>query len=277
MPAPVPSLFQSSCPSGRSEAVKKSVPSTARPFTKVEPSRPGRGQVLHQHGAGRGAVALPELGAVVPSLAVKNRVPFTTRERARARAAAPGLMSFTSTVPASVPSLFHSSLPLLPSSAEKNSVPFTFDESVGSRAARAREDVLHQHGAGVGAVALPQLGAARPRCRRRRRAAFLGGRERRLDVGPMPGRMSFTRTVPAAVPSLFQSTSGVVPVVDREEERAVHVRELLGIEESGPGRMSFTNTVPGVGAVGLPQLVAGLEVSRRRRRAAHVGDVSAPR
>ena len=37
----------------------------------------------------------------------------------------PGLMSLTRTVPASVPSLFHSSLPLTPSSAEKNSVPPT--------------------------------------------------------------------------------------------------------------------------------------------------------
>jgi hypothetical protein len=35
---------------------------------------------------------------------------------------APGTMSFTITVPAAVPSLFHSSLPCAPSSAAKNSV-----------------------------------------------------------------------------------------------------------------------------------------------------------
>ena len=36
------------------------------------------------------------------------------------------LMSLTSTVPAAVPSLFHSSTPCVPSLAVKNSVPLTF-------------------------------------------------------------------------------------------------------------------------------------------------------
>ena len=35
-------------------------------------------------------------------------------------------MSLTRTVPAAVPSLFHSSCPFVPSSAVKNSVPLTF-------------------------------------------------------------------------------------------------------------------------------------------------------
>ena len=35
------------------------------------------------------------------------------------------MMSLTSTVPAAVPSLFHSSLPLCRRAAVKNSVPFT--------------------------------------------------------------------------------------------------------------------------------------------------------
>ena len=38
----------------------------------------------------------------------------------------PGSMSLTRTVPAAVPSLFHSSSPCVPSSAVKNSVPLTF-------------------------------------------------------------------------------------------------------------------------------------------------------
>ena len=37
----------------------------------------------------------------------------------------PGVMSLTRTVPAAVPSLFHSSLPCVPSLAVKNSVPLT--------------------------------------------------------------------------------------------------------------------------------------------------------
>src|SRR5262249_4249747 len=39
--------------------------------------------------------------------------------------ALPGLRSLTSTVPAAVPSLFHSSRPCVPSSAVKNSLPLT--------------------------------------------------------------------------------------------------------------------------------------------------------
>ena len=72
------------------------------------------------------------------------------------RVAAPGLMSLTRTVPAAVPSLFHSSVPLVASSsAEKNSVPLTFVRFAG-RACAARVDVLDQDGAGGGAVALPR-------------------------------------------------------------------------------------------------------------------------
>ena len=40
-------------------------------------------------------------------------------------------MSLTRTVPAAVPSLFHSSSPFVPSSAVKNSVPFTFVRLLG--------------------------------------------------------------------------------------------------------------------------------------------------
>ena len=62
----------------------------------------------------------------VPSLAVKNSVPFTFVRLPGEEPALPGLMSLTSTVPAAVPSLFHSSCPFAPSLAVKNSVPFTF-------------------------------------------------------------------------------------------------------------------------------------------------------
>ena len=86
-------------------------------------------------------------------------------------------MSLTRTVPAAVPSLFHSSSPVEPSSAVKNSVPFTFVRLLGS------------------------------------------------EPAPL-GMMSLTRTVPAAVPSLFHSSTPCRAVVGREEQRAVHVRQV---------------------------------------------------
>ena len=77
-------------------------------------------------------------------------------------------MSFTSTVPASVPSVFHSSLLCTPSSAMKNSVPPT-------------------------------------------RVKPTGGLKKVASDEHSPGQMSFTSDVPAAVPSLFQSSRPCVP------------------------------------------------------------------
>ena len=57
---------------------------------------------------------------------MKNSVPFTFVRLVGVGAAAAGAMSLTRTVPAAVPSLFHSSSPVVPSLAEKNSVPLTF-------------------------------------------------------------------------------------------------------------------------------------------------------
>ena len=144
----------------------------------------------------------------MPSSAAKNSVPFTfVRLLGSSRAA--GLMSLTSTVPAAVPSLFHSSQPVVPSSAAKNSVPFTFVRLRG-RAAAAGVDVLDEDGAGGGAVALPQLQPVR---------AVVGREEQRaVDVRQvagsepaLPGLMSLTSTVPAAVPSLFHSSTPCTP------------------------------------------------------------------
>ena len=97
-------------------------------------------------------------------------------------------MSLTRTVPAAVPSLFHSSWPVVPSSAAKNSVPLTFVRlSRGTSRRAAGADVLDEDGAGGGAVALPQLAAVR---------AVVGREEQRpVDVRqvagvelPVPGR-----------------------------------------------------------------------------------------
>ena len=75
VPAAVPSLFQSSMPLVPSLAAKKSV----LPTTEVARARAVSAgiDVLDQHGARGGAVALPELVAVVPSVALKNSVPLS--------------------------------------------------------------------------------------------------------------------------------------------------------------------------------------------------------
>ena len=146
------------------------------PFTFVrstgcEPAAAGV-DVLDQDGAGGGAVALPQLDArASPSLAVKNSVAVDVASGSGGyEPAAPGLMSLTRTVPAAVPSLFHSSSPSPASLAVKNSVPLTFVRFVGDGADGAGVDVLDQRRAGGGAVALPQLGAVRRRRWPRRRA-----------------------------------------------------------------------------------------------------------
>ena len=61
----------------------------------------------------------------IPSLALKNNVPFMFTKSLGMELTDPGLMSLTSTVPSSVPSLFHNSTPFSPSLAPKKSVPFT--------------------------------------------------------------------------------------------------------------------------------------------------------
>ena len=123
----------------------------------------------------------------------------------------------------------------MPSLAVKNSVPLTFVEAAGVRAGAAGVDVLDQDGAGGGAVALPQLAAVR---------AVVGREEQRaVDVRqvagerwsrPMPGLMSLTRTVPAAVPSLFHSSRPFVPSSAVKNSVPLTSVRLLGVADA-PG------------------------------------------
>jgi hypothetical protein len=141
---------------------------------------------------------------LTPSVAEKYSVPLMLARLDGVDAALPGLMSLTRTVPAAVPSLFQSSRPLTPSSAEKKSVPPTFMKILGPEPVLPGPDVLHENGASGRAVALPQLAA-------------IGGVARRQENGvidtvkvsnelPLPTLMSLTMNVPAAVPSLLQSS-----------------------------------------------------------------------
>src|SRR5204862_8300042 len=79
---------------------------------------PGRPLVFHNN-------SIPS----EPPLAAKNNVPFTlVRNRGLGLTPAPILMRV---VPATLPSLFHSSTPLELPLALKNSAPFTFVSSIG--------------------------------------------------------------------------------------------------------------------------------------------------
>src|SRR5262249_14158790 len=136
----------------------------------------------------------------VPSIAVKSSVPLTLVRYLGAELPPPGLMSLTSAVPADVPSVFHSSQPVVltyiePSKATKNSVPFTIVNCSG------------------------------------------------LELAS-PGEMFLTRTVPAAVPSLFHSSTPFEPSNALKKRMPLKFVRLVGHEFSVPGAISLTRTVP---------------------------------
>ena len=131
-------------------------------------------------------------------------------------------------------------------------------------------DVRDELGAGGGAVALPQLPPFAPSWPRRRASrSGSDGEEGRSSA--RPGRMSSTSTVPAAVPSLFHSSTPVVPSLAVKKSVPFTFVETAGSEPVAPGLMSLTSTVPAAGAVALPQLAAaGAVVGREEERAVHV-------
>ena len=108
------------------------------PFTSVK--LPGLGGLERGPGGmlkvrsrtvSRDVPLLAHTWALVPcSLATKTSVPFTFVSLAGSLLPLPGTISRTSTVPAGVPSLFHSSVPVgfadVKSVAVKNNLPLTF-------------------------------------------------------------------------------------------------------------------------------------------------------
>ena len=123
----------------------------------------------------------------------------------------PGRMSVTRTVPASVPSLCHSSWPCTPSFGREVQRPAHGRQVVGIGAERiavvagARPDVLDQDGAGRGAVALPQLLAGGP---------VVGREEQRPAHGRQAGGIGAAREAVGAarVDVLDQDGAGLGPV-----------------------------------------------------------------
>src|SRR6266581_374665 len=151
-----------------------------------------------------------------PSLAEKysaplapSFVPLKTVNPTGAELPAPVLMSFTRTVPASVPLVFQSSTPEVPSLAAKYSAPLKTvnpegEEPIGPglmsfpRTVPATVPSLFQSSA-------PEL----PSLARKYSAPLKTVNPR--GVEPAPGLMFFTHTVPASVPLVFQSSTPEAP------------------------------------------------------------------
>ena len=289
VPPGVPSLLQSSVPCSASVAEKRSVPftsvsQTGRPSFGAEDRAPAprtvpagvpserqsgsrplkttrsadpaivteasrrRARVaglddLHERRPGRRAVASPELETVGVAVDPEEQSARNRGRRVEAR------WSFRSPgrgcVPAAVPSLAQSCEPL----AVKSRPP---DGTSGS-AARERVD---EDRARLGAVALPGR-AVRPEPGSRARL-----RTERGCVGyepAAPGTMSRTRTVPGAVPSLFQSSEPCAASV------AAKKRSRSRSRASRPYRESASGTVP----ASVPSLRQRPQAERRtgtRRR-----------
>ena len=82
-----------------------------------------------------------------------------------------------------------------------------------------------------------------PHCRRRRTSHVVPADGDRVRAA-LPGRMSLTSLVLAALPLLRHSSCAVHPVVGGEEQGSAHSRQVLGVELALPGWMSLTRTVP---------------------------------
>ena len=111
----------------------------------------------------------------------------------------PGKMSFTNTVPSSVPSLFQSSRPFAEFNAPKNNVPFTF----------------------VSPLETPIK-----------------------NEPPVPGMMSFTKAVPAGVPSLFQSSRPFTSSSATKNSVPFTSISSMSVEAALLALVSLTSTVP---------------------------------
>ncbi len=118
----------------------------------------------------------------------------------------PGRMSLTNTVPAAVPSLFQSSLPLMPSLAEKNSVPFTLVRNAGIESpAPAMMSFTNTVPAAVPSLFQSSKPLPPPSLAEKNSVPFtLAGALAELALTPcrLPGPMSFTNTVLNVVDSV---------------------------------------------------------------------------
>src|SRR5215213_284285 len=186
-------------------------------------------------------------------------------------AGAAGLMSLTSLVPFSVPSLFHSSTPCLPSSAAKNTcLPMTVTVSGWLQPLGMPQSPWSQRAPGgkSGLMSLTSLVPfSVPSVFHSSSPCFLSHALKNVVLGavetmssgsevPGPGTMSLTSLVPHLVPSLFHSSSPYLTVVAWKKIHFLVRNTLSGADEPvsvfsiflitrGPGSMSLTSFVPG--------------------------------
>ena len=130
VPAKVPSLFHSSSPLTPSVAPKVNGAADIRQI--VEAGATGSAaDIPDANGAGLGAIAFPKLVAVVPGRQPRNIASHSRSSKKRGFEPVPAAISLTRTVPASVPSLFHSSLPLVRRSLQRKACRRRSSEKLG--------------------------------------------------------------------------------------------------------------------------------------------------
>src|ERR1041384_2117705 len=204
VPVTVPSVFHSSTPTPSSAEKYKALLNTVKP--DGEESAVGLMSFTR--------TVLPETSVfhsstpLTPSSAAKyNALLNRVKPLGEERASVVGLMSFTRTVPVTVPSVFHNSTPWTPSSAAKY---------------RALLNTLKPDGEELKGTGIPPM-------------------------NPVPGAMSFTRTVPPSVPSVLHSSRPPTPSSAEKYKALLNTVKPLGEELApgvGLMLMSFTCTVP---------------------------------
>ena len=160
--------------------------------------------------------------------------------------AVPGLMSFTNTVPAEVPSLVHSSKPLCAPDAPLLAAKYTLVPIATSPVGAPLPEPWMSLTSTVPALVPSLFHSSVPlgwlvaeKCRVEPTTARLAGL-----LLLLPGLMSLTNTVPAVVPSLFHSSVSSLSSVATKYRVVPTAVKLVGFEDGVPGLMSLTNTVP---------------------------------
>ena len=246
VPAAVPSVLYSSRPLTLVSAAKYDVPpSTVKPGG-FEPAAPGL-DVLEHDRAGRSAIAGPELAPVGAVVAEKSRT-LPTAAKLHVEFDVAGARGDVIDQDRAVVGAV--ALPQLGAvdavvGGEEHRAPDRGKAVPGIEAARRpRVDVPHDHGAAAGAVASSTARCRRRRrgCRRRRRRCRRQRRSRpAMLVPPVPGRMSFTRPVPAGVPSVLRHSLAMSASVAGNSTLSPSGMNLAGDELAGPGFTSFSS------------------------------------
>src|SRR6266853_1551573 len=201
VPNPVPLLFHSSTPVPSSAEKYKALLNTVKPSGEES----AVGLMFFTCTVLPATSVFHSSKPVMPSLAEKYKALLKTVSP-ETRETAP-----TRTVPAPVPSVFHSSRPIRPSSAEKyRALPRTVN-SRGEETAAVTRTVVPDcvpslfHSSGPVPSSAEKNQAPLKKTNSEGKRPLPPGKECPV------GLMSFTKTVPVAVPSLFHSSMPVMP------------------------------------------------------------------